>query len=81
MNMENIKIEVVRENYIVVRADTKRFGAGEVMFEGNTFNQCFDYIKRETGRADPLRLQSCLAYGEYTDWQGRTFPSFMRVLN
>lgn len=79
MNMKNIEIEVMRENYIVVRADTERFGKNEVMYEGNTFDQCFDYIKRETGRGDVL-LQSRIAYGVYTDRTGRTFPPFMRVI-
>ena len=79
MNMTNIEIEVMRENYIVVRADSPRFGRGEILFEGNTFDQCFDYVKRETGR-EKLSLSSRLAYGVYIDWQGRAFPPFMRVL-
>ena len=79
MNMKNIEIEVMRENYIVVRADTARYGTNAVMFEGNTFDQCFDYIKRETGRGNVL-FQSRLAYGAYTDRTGRTFPLFMRVI-
>ena len=79
MNMNNIEIEVMRENYIVVRADTERFGANEVMYEGNTFDQCFDYIKRETGR-DTVRLSACMADGIYTDRDNRTFPPLMRVI-
>lgn len=78
MNMQNIEIEVMRENYIVVRADTERFGANEVMFEGNTFDQCFDYIKRETGR-DVLQLSGYLIDGCYADRAGRCFPTWMKV--
>ena len=78
MTMRNITIEVLHENYIVVRADTARFGDGEVMCECNTFDQCFDYIKRETGR-DKLYLSGCMMDGLYADRQGRTFPAFMRV--
>lgn len=79
MNMQNIQIIVEDENYIVVRANTKRFGDGAVMFEGNTFDECFNYITRETGR-EHLPLQSTLACGIYTDRAGRTFPPFMSVL-
>ena len=82
MKMRNIEIEVMGDNYIVVRADTERFGVGEVMAECNTFEQAFDYIKRETGKdkADKLFFRSCLAYGLYTDWTGVSFPPFMEVI-
>ena len=79
MKMRNIEIEVLRENYIVVRADTERFGENEVMFEGNTFEQCFDYIKRETEQ-DNLRLSTRLCYGIYMDRDGRGFPPYMQVV-
>lgn len=77
--MKNIRIEMKSKNYIVVIADTKRFGKNEVVFEGNTFNQCFDYVKRETGR-ESLRLEGAIADGCVTDREGRTFPAFMKVL-
>lgn len=76
--MENIVIEFVRDNYIVVKADTKRFGNREVMFEGNTFDQCFDYIKRELG-IDTIHLTTYALYAPYTDRMGRTFPCVMWV--
>lgn len=79
MKMRNIKIEVMDENYIVVRADTERFGPGEVMAECNTFDQAFDYIKRETG-AEKVNLSACLADGLYTDRAGRSFPCYMNVI-
>ena len=77
--MNNIRIEVKSENYIVVIADTARFGWNEIMFEGNTFEQCFEYIKRETGK-EKLNFVSCFAYGAYTDREGRTFPVYMEVM-
>ena len=77
--MENIRIQVLRENYIIVTADTDRFGKGDVMFEGNTFDQCFDYIKREIG-LDSLPLASYLSEALYTDRMGRCFPCDMEVL-
>ena len=76
--MKNICIEAKRPDYIVVIADTERFGNHEVMFEGNTFDQCFDYIKRETGRKE-VHLQSWLLYEPVTDREGRTFPWYMEV--
>lgn len=76
--MENIKIEVRGHNYIVVVADTARWGKNEVMFEGNTFDQCFDYIKRELG-IERVNLTSELIYEPYTDRMGRTFPWMMWV--
>lgn len=78
MKMENIIIEVKGDNYIVVIADTKRFGNNEIMFEGNTFDQCFDYIKRELG-IDRVYLTAYLFYESYTDRVGRTFPWKMWV--
>lgn len=78
MKMENIRIEVKADNYIVVIADTKRFGNNEVMFEGNTFDQCFDYIKRELD-IDKVYLTAYLFYESYTDREGRTFPWMMWV--
>ena len=77
--MTNIEIEVMRADYIIVRADTPRFGRGEIMFEGNTFDGCFDYVKRETGR-DKLSLSGCIADGIFTDRVGRSFPTHMRVI-
>lgn len=79
MKMQNIKITVEGDNYITVRADTKRFGVGEVMAECNTFDQAFDYIKRETG-VEKVNLSACLADGLYTDWAGRSFPCYMSVI-
>lgn len=76
--MENISIEVIRDNYIIVKADTKRFGKNEVMFEGNTFDQCFDYIKRELG-IETINLTSELIFEPHTDRMGRTFPWMMWV--
>ena len=80
--MENIKIEVKGQNYIVVVAETARWGKNEVMFEGNTFNQCFKYIKRELGMEETaeLHLNSYLIYEDYTDREGRTFPVEMWVM-
>ena len=78
MKMENIRIEVKADNYIVVIADTKRFGNNEVMFEGNTFDQCFNYIKRELG-IDKVYLTAYLFYESYTDREGKTFPWMMWV--
>ena len=76
--MKNIRIEWKRENYIVVKADTIRFGKNEVMFEGNTFEQCFDYVKKITGK-EHLHLTSGFLYEVVKDRTGRSFPWYMEV--
>jgi len=78
--MKNFRIIASRDSYMYVRADSERFGKQEIVFEGNTFNQCFDFIKRETGK-DKLNLESCFIYAPVTDREGRTFPCYMEVLN
>lgn len=77
--MKNIRIEVKAENYITVTADTERFGPDEILFEGNTFSQCFEFIKRETG-LDTLPLRSGFLFETYTDRAGRSFPWYMEVI-
>lgn len=76
-NMRNIRIEFKTPIYIIVRADTNRFGDNAIMYEGNTFRGCFDYIERETG-LDSLILTGTIA-SRVTDWKGETYPSYMRV--
>ena len=78
MKLENINIIAIRSDYMIVKADSQRFGEQEVMFEGNTFDQCFDYVKREIG-AKRLNLQSYLLYELITDRNGRSFPCEMHV--
>ena len=48
--MKHIRIVVTDSNTIVVKADTKRFGRDAIMYEGSTFMQCCDYIRRATGQ-------------------------------
>lgn len=79
MELKNIEIMVKKNNYIVVIADTERFGR-DVMFEANTFDQCFDYLKRELG-VDKLWLTSSFLYKVYTDRVGKSFPWLMHVNN
>lgn len=75
--MTNIRVVVKDVNYIVVLADSERFGKDEVMYEGNHFRECFDYIKRETGK-EKLRITGTLA-SLFQDRKGETFPSYMRI--
>ena len=77
--MKNIIIEAQRPDYIIVKADTFRFGKNEVMFEGNTFEQCFNYIKKETHK-QKLQLTSSFMYEPVKDRTGRTFPWYMEVV-
>lgn len=79
--MENIRIIVAKEDYIVVKADHPRFGKDAVMFEGNHFDECFQYIRRELGiRPDQsLKLRGWMS-ALYMDRMGSSFPSIMEVL-
>ena len=57
--MKNINIIQVNGEYWVVRADTKRFGKQEIMFEG-TYDECFAYAMQNTF-ANPAAEQ-CTVY-------------------
>lgn len=77
--MKNIRIIAHDSMHIEVIADSKRFGENEIMFQSGSFRECFDYIKRETGK-DNLRLRgSCLA-SLLRDWTGKEYPSYMEVI-
>lgn len=76
--MNNIRVIVKGDNYIVVKADSKRFGNDAIMFEGNTFNQCFNYIRRVC-HVDRFSLSSYMMVAPYTDREGRTLPWIMDV--
>lgn len=83
MKMENIEIYSAENRatggaYIQVKADTERFGKGEVMYEGNTFDDVFAYIKRELG-IESVQLHSAFIYELVTDRKGRCFPCYMKV--
>lgn len=76
--MKNIEIVVTDNKTIVVFADTKRFGKHQIMFEGYTFLQCCDYIRKVTGKND-FRLNSWPFCKTYTDTEGTTLPIIMNV--
>lgn len=44
--MENIRVEKIESNRYVVKADTKRFGNGVIMFESFSKSECVRYIIR-----------------------------------
>lgn len=50
-NPQSIKIS--KENAYIVRADTKRFGENEIMYQGTSYGNCLDYISRELVRTLP----------------------------
>ena len=76
--MKHIRIVVTDSNTIVVKADTKRFGRDAIMYEGSTFMQCCDYIRRTTGR-EHFTLSSSPLAELYTDPDGRVLPWLMDV--
>ena len=44
--MKNIKIIRVRKGYWIVKADTKRFGKQEILFEGIRRPECRAFVKK-----------------------------------
>lgn len=76
--MKNIRIVVTDNHTIVVKADTRRFGRDAIMYEGSTFMQCCDYIRRKTGR-EHFTLRSYPMVELYTDPDGRVLPWIMDV--
>lgn len=76
--MKNISIVVTDNHTIVVKADTKRYGKNTIMFEGYTFMQCCDYIRR-TCKTNNFRLKSYSCVKMYTDSDGRTMPWIIDV--
>ena len=77
--MKNIRIIAHDYMHIEVIADTKRFGEDAIMFQSGSFRDCFDYIKRETGK-DKLHFRgSCLA-SLLRDWTGAEYPAYMEVI-
>lgn len=77
--MKNIRIVVTDNNTIVVKADTKRFGEDAIMFEGHTFNEACDYIRRTCG-VDHFTLSSYVLVEKFTDTEGRSLPWLMDVI-
>ena len=77
--MKNIQIVVTDNRTIVVMADTKRYGNSAVMYEGSTFMQCCDYIRRTT-KQNHFKMNSFAGVRMYTDPDGRTMPWIMDVV-
>lgn len=76
--MKNIRIIAHDSMHIEVLADTRRFGEDAIMFQSGSFRECFDYIKRETGKEN-LQLRGCLS-SLLQDWTGKAYPSYMEVV-
>lgn len=77
--MKNVTVNVTDTGTIVVRADTERFGKNEILFEGSTFMQAFDYIRQKSGN-NHFKLQGMpVLYGWFTDKEGRTMPAKLEV--
>jgi len=81
--MKNITIVVSNpdraNSSILVKADSDRFGRDAIMFEGISFEECFSYVRRVTGR-DHFQLQSYMMVQTYTDYKGKAFPWIMNVV-
>lgn len=76
--MKNIQIAVTDKGTIMVRADTKEKGRNAVVFEGRTYRQCLDYIRKKC-RRNKLRLVGGSCMRMHTDAIGETMPWIMDV--
>lgn len=76
--MKNIRIVVTDNRTVVVKADTARFGKDAIMYEGYTFMQCCDYIRRVC-KSNHFKLSSYSCVRTFTDADGRTMPVIMSV--
>ncbi len=77
IEMKKIRVCVLGQSHIAVKANTKRFGPHAIIYEGNTFAECFSWIESVTGRT---------VYGiewktsaRYQDRTGLRLPAEMRV--
>ena len=77
--MTNVQIVVTDNQTIVVIADTKRFGKHQIMFEGRTFMEACDYIRRATGKKH-FKVQGLDCIRKYQDPDGRLMPWIMDVI-
>ncbi len=76
MEMTNIKIKPLGVNYYVVIADSERFGDGQIMFEGISYDECLDYIEKNIKVPEPSYyvikdLVQCFMSGYYEKITGR----------
>ena len=76
IEMKKIRVCVLGQSHIAVKANTKRFGPHAIIYEGNTFAECFSWIESVTGRT---------VYGiewktsaRYQDRTGLRLPAEMR---
>ena len=76
--MKNIRIVVLDDRTIVVKADTERFGKDAIMYQDTTFLRCCDYIRRIT-QTDHFCLQSLACIPSHTDPDGQTMPRILSV--
>lgn len=77
--MKNVQIVVTDNATICVIADTKRFGKHQIMFEGRTFMEACDYIRRTTG-INHFKINGLDAMRKFQDPDGRLMPWIMDVI-
>ena len=77
--MKNIQISVTENNTIIVTADTERFGKSAVMFEGHSFMECCDYIRKRTNN-NHFKLKALSCISTFTDTEGLTMPRSLTVV-
>ena len=76
--MKNFRVAVTDNNTIVVRADSTRYGRDAIVYEGHTFLQCFDYIRRTSGKSH-FQIKHLSTVAPFTDAEGRTMGRSMWI--
>ena len=56
--MKNVSIEETSNNTFVVKADTKRFGFGEIMFESYSFGECIAWLKKNGIKVEYIKIDA-----------------------
>lgn len=75
--MKKIMVCVLGQSHIAVKANTKRFGPHAIIYEGNTFAECFKWIEAATGRT--VYGIDWETSGRYQDRTGLRLPVEMHV--
>lgn len=76
--MDNIRLVVKDDHSILVKADSRRFGKDAIMYEDISFMNCFDYIRRATGK-NHFQIKHYSVVEPFTDSTGRTMAKFMWI--
>lgn len=76
--LKNVSIVVTDKRTVTVVTAAGKSGGPSVLFEGKTFRECCDYIRKEYGK-NHFQLDSSSCIKKFTDAEGCTMPWIMDV--